>query len=54
MVIEGLTCPIHKSIDLVRPRMIVIPNIRTLYQIAGGNTTTVKVIIAGGKPMPEV
>ena len=34
--------------------MIVLPNVRTLYQIAGGNTTVVKVIIAGGIPMPQV
>ena len=34
--------------------MIVIPNVRTLYQIAGGETTSIKVIIAGGIPMPQV
>ena len=39
---------------VVRPKMIVIPNVRTLYQIAGGNTTIIKVIIAGGVPMPQV
>jgi hypothetical protein len=43
-------CPLFA----VRPKMIVIPNVRTLYQIAGGDTTIVKVIIAGGVPMPQV
>lgn len=40
--------------SLVRPKMIVIPNVRTLYQIAGGDTTMVQVVIVGGNPTPEV
>ena len=39
---------------VVRPKIIVLPNVGTMYQIAGGNTTVVKVIIAGGIPMPQV
>ncbi|CAB4011096.1 Coagulation factor V [Paramuricea clavata] len=56
VVTKAQFCEFPKEILVdvyVRPKMIVIPNVRTLYQIAGGNTTIIKVIIAGGVPMPQ-
>ena len=34
--------------------MVVSPGVQTIYQIAGGNTTEIKIVVTGGIPEPEV
>ncbi|XP_028393246.1 uncharacterized protein LOC114517660 [Dendronephthya gigantea] len=56
VIAKARFCEFTKEIVVdvyVRPKMIVIPNVRTLYQIAGGDTTIVQVVVAGGNPTPE-